>query len=525
MKSSSQAPSDTLYVHDVNEAFVRLEAPESILKEISQAFTFKKPGAQFDPRVQKRLWDGKIRLLRSDRMIYKGLLRYLKKFCDENNYDFVYNGTPKTIIGLNRTKENVEKTVEMAMRWLDKVKLPFEPHDYQVRYFLEAIRTGRSTFISPTSSGKSLIIYLITRFYFEHGYDDQAKILIVVPTTDLVGQMYSDFRNYSFCVDSEFNSDDPSRCTFDVDSQTHAITGGASKNTDRRIVISTWQSIYKLGTDYFDQYGLTFIDEAHLAKAECLKGIFEKSHNTPFRLGFTGTLDDTECNRYVIEGLLGPVKQFVDTKTLMDRGIVSELKIKMVMLGHAEEVRKELRNAPSYHVERDYIFTHEKRAKFLLSYAEQLKGNVLILTHSVAKHVPLIQEKHKIMIEAGVIKKPLLLATGLQHWSERDAVKECLEAEDNINVLASYKLFSTGISVNNIQHVIFSTPNKAMIEILQSIGRGLRLDGKTNIVTVHDFVDDMSSKNYTNYLLVHGLEREVLYMKNEFKYKFLSFTL
>ena len=154
--------------------------------------------------------------------------------------------------------------------------LTLDPRDYQKRAIAHAIRNKRCMMLSPTASGKSLIIYMLSRYYPE-------KKLIEVPTTALVHQMASDFKDYGY----------QDNC--------HKITAGADKDTDAEITVTTWQSIYKMPKSWFNQYKVVIGDEAHLFKSKSLESIMKKLTVCPYRFGFTGTLDCTLTHRLILE--------------------------------------------------------------------------------------------------------------------------------------------------------------------------------------------------------------------------------
>ena len=182
---------------------------------------------------------------------------------------------------------------------------PIIPRDYQIESFLHCAKSERALLLSPTSSGKSLVIYSLIRWYQQFIHDD--KILILVPTTNLVTQMYNDFKDYS-SKQSEWN----------VEEQCHVIYSGKEKESDKQIYISTWQSLYKLGKPYFQNFGMVIGDEAHLCNAQSLKSILEKMVNCRYRFGTTGTITDSKTNKLVLEGLFGKTYQAITSKELME---------------------------------------------------------------------------------------------------------------------------------------------------------------------------------------------------------------
>ena len=148
------------------------------------------------------------------------------------------------------------------------------------------------------------------------------KTLIIVPTTSLVEQMYKDFEDYGY----------------DVEENCHRIYSGKDKKTDKPVIISTWQSIYKFGTEFFEQFEAIFGDEVHLFKAKSLSTLMDKCVNARYRYGTTGTLDGTETNKLVLEGLFGKVFTVTTTVQLQKDKTLADLDIKVLLLRYHNDV-------------------------------------------------------------------------------------------------------------------------------------------------------------------------------------------
>jgi len=495
---------NTLYIYDFDEVYVQLSGDRSILKHISEYFTFDVPGKEFVPAYKEKLWDGKLRLLcwQTGRL-YKGLLKYILLFCKNNNYKFILEDSLKNDIKGQSLDLN---------DFFKSLKLTLIPYDFQDRTIKYCLSKKRATVVSPTSSGKSLIAYIIIRWLLQNTTE---KILITVPTIGLVNQLYNDFIEY----DPEWNIAD----------NIHKICEGSPDESHQRIYISTWQAIFRKKKPYFSQFGAVIIDEAHQGDANSLKGIMEKCVNADYRYGLSGTIKETKCHRAVIEGLFGPIIQFVTTRTLMDKGIVSDLNIKCLLLKYSDKDKKDFKKHISttknkYQGEIDFIVHCKKRNRFIGKIVSNMKdkSNCLILTdfHNKKEHVRLIKEE----IEA-VTDKTVITITGNSDAEARELVRKYTENNTNVVIIATFGTFSTGISIKNLQYLIFATNSKSMVKVLQSIGRSLRLDGKTNSVTVYDLIDELELSGKRNYLLRHFFERVKLYIIEKFKYKIVSINI
>ena len=472
-----------IVIRKKNEVYNEIVTDDrGLLQELSEYFTFLVPGYQFMPAYRNKIWDGKVRLLNyRTREIYAGLMHYVEQFCKERGYQYTYE--------YDNSANNF--SIKEAKEFLSKQKLALEPRDYQIKAFVDAIRYDRGLFLSPTASGKSFIIYMIMRWHLK-------PTLLIVPTTTLVHQMYSDFESYGFKSEK----------------YCHKIYSGQSKDTDKPIVITTWQSIYRQPKKWFDQYKVVIGDEAHLFKAKSLTTIMTNLVDTEFRYGFTGTLDDTQTHKLVLEGLFGPVNQVTTTKELMDSGTVADFKIKIIALKYQDEIRK-LVNKMKYQEEMDFIVSHETRNKFLKNLALSLDGNTLVLFQYVDKHGQLLYN----MIKSEDEDRKVFFIHGGVKGEDRDEIRGIVEKESNAVIIASYGTFSTGVNIRNLHSIIFASPSKSKIRNLQSIGRGLRKSDTKNSAVLYDIADDFSWNQKMNYTLNHLMERIKTYDAEEFEYK------
>ena len=467
-----------------NEVYLILEDLEPHEKEeLSSFFTFEVPGAKFMPMYRNRIWDGKIRLFSTDTgEIYVGLLPYVKKFCDSNKILYIIEK------GVENERNVVRKDVGAYIESLKpKSQGKFlKIRDYQVDAVHHALARNRALLVSPTASGKSLIIYSLVRYYQMKGL----KTLILVPTTSLVEQMYTDFKDYGW----------------DSDKHCQKIYQGYTTKIEKDVVISTWQSIYKMPRKYFDQFGCVIGDEAHMFKAKSLTGIMTKLNQCKYRFGLTGTLDGTQTHQLVLEGLFGAVKKVVTTKELIDKNTLANLKIKCVILKH-DNIREKM----TYAEELEYLVTNEKRTDFVVNLLRHLNGNTLCLYQLVEKHGKILNDKMKDC-------ENVYFVYGGTDTSEREKIRGLVEKQTKSTTIASYGTFSTGINIRNIHNIVLASPSKSKIRVLQSIGRGLRTSSNKDSVLVYDIADDISYNDRRNFTLNHFTERLNIYNEEQFDY-------
>ena len=174
-----------VFVYNKDEVYVKIDCDDGVAYELRDHFTFMVPGYQFTPQYRARLWDGKIRLFDvRTKQIYRGLVPNVEQFCKSRGYDYAY----KDEVYAN------EFSLSEATQYAKNINPKHEPRDYQLDAFTHAIRNRRNLLLSPTASGKSLIIYLVIRYLLDNHC---GKGLIIVPTISLVEQLFSDFADYS----------------------------------------------------------------------------------------------------------------------------------------------------------------------------------------------------------------------------------------------------------------------------------------------------------------------------------------
>jgi superfamily II DNA or RNA helicase len=490
-------------VESIDEVRYYVKTEKGLKQELRDYFSFMVPGAQYMPMFKRRLWDGKIRLYDIlSSTLPRGLKTYLEKFCNDRGYS----------LNVKESKNPLCATEAQLMAFYESLKVSVrkqvvQMHDHQKQGILHALNNHRSVLISPTGSGKSLIIYVLVRF-LQKVLPTDRKILILVPTVGLVNQMESDFFDYS--------SQDKS---WSCKKYIHKISAGVDKETDKQIVISTWQSIYKLPKQWFDKFDAIFFDECHQAKAESINFIGQKLSKAWFRIGTTGTLQQTQAHRLSIEGILGPAVQFIHTKNLMNKGLLAKLGIDCILLKYTEQ-EKQLLKKQKYVDEIKWIVDNEKRNEFIKELALRTKGNTLILFNYVEAHgKPLAA-----LLEAAGTNRKVYLIHGKTEADAREYIRRVIDKEKDAILVASYGTTSAGINIVNLDNIIFASPTKSVIRLLQSIGRGLRVSEKKKTLKVYDIVDDLSWKSHKNHVLRHFEERVKIYNKEKFDYKICSMS-
>lgn len=482
---------ETLIVKKVNEVYMEVDCDGGSCWELQDYFTFTVPGATFMPSVRNKFWDGKIRLFNPQtKKMYAGLLHHVQKFCEERDYNLV----------VDPAYTDQEFSLQEAKQHIKRLDLPFEVRDYQLDAFAHAMKKKRSLMLSPTASGKSLIIYLISSFI-------RKKTLIIVPTISLVQQMAGDFKSYGY------------------QSEPHCITAGVEKETKNLLTISTWQSIHKMPKKWFEQFDLVIGDEAHLFKSKSLTSIMTKTVGTEYKFGFTGTLDGTTTHKLVLEGLFGPVEKVTTTDELIKKGTLAEFNVKCLELQYPDEIKK-IHSKDKYQDEVDFLVRNESRNRFLKNLTLSLQGNTLVLYQFVEKHGKPLHIEIQNAIATSVEKdRPLFFVSGEVDGKAREDIRGLVEQHDNAIIVASFGTFSTGVNIKRLHNIVFASPSKSRIRVLQSIGRGLRKGDNKESATLFDIADNLAWKSKMNFTLQHFAERIKMYNEEKFKYKIYKVAL
>ena len=485
---------DVIRVTKVDESFVRVDCSPAQRVELSEYFSFRVPGYQFIPAYRKKFWDGKIRLMNSQTgLLPIGLYGKLCSFSKSRHYMVQ---TENQIFETHSVDH--QHLVKMITSW----NIPFELRDYQYDSLTKVLENPRRVLVSPTGSGKSLIQYCITRYFLE---TFEGKVLIIVPTTNLVAQMTNDFAGYGF----------------DSDSHVHQIMSGREKQSSKRVFISTYQSIYKFPQEYFEQFGCIISDECHLSTGKSISNLVQKCSNTKWKIGLTGTLKSSKVHKLVLEGLFGGIHHVTTTKKLQDKGTLSPLDIKVCLLKYDELTRSDFRTyptkvkgdttgrVPSYGEEVMFLSDEcHRRNLFIRNLClTRTHGNIIVFFNKIEHG----KELHRLLKEK---KKDVYLVYGQTKVNDREVIRKLVQNSKNSVVVGSYGTYSTGVDIPNISHLIFTSPSKSIVRVCQSIGRGLRKSEGKERCELIDLVDDFAIGGKGNYCLRHGMERTKIY-KNQ----------
>jgi superfamily II DNA or RNA helicase len=503
--------SDTIYVGMRNHTHLVIDAEQSILYELQDHFCFWAKSYRHTPKFKAGIWDGKIRLFSpAKRVLLAGLFEALVEFAAVKGRNYHIEVMDNDVYGtpggrrMIDPKELYDFIVDLDLH--DETGKAITIHDYQFAAIYEGLSARRKVLLSPTASGKSLIMYVIVRWWLEHDYKTDDKFVIIVPTTALTKQLVGDFAEYSQTKEDWVATD-----------YCQEIFAGQDKHTDHPILVSTWQSLKNYKGSFYPRVKGVIGDEAHQYAAETVQGIMKQCTDAELRLGTTGTLDGKKISEMVLEGTFGPRMVVTTSKEQMDKGRMSKLHINVLKMKYLEAERRGFKM--TYADESAFIESHYGRMQFLLKVVMSLEGNTIILVRHRA-HGQAIYEALQELTE-----RPLFYIDGKVKAGDRDRYRKELNAMYGGIMVATYETTSTGTNVRNLHNLVFGSPYKAQIKVLQSLGRLLRLAADGSKAQLYDLVDDIQWKKHKNHLLRHGLERLGIYGREEFDYTVYDINL
>lgn len=484
---------DTINISLLDQSWSTFDCPRDVTEFLSDHFTYELNNFKHTPTYKrsKGKWDGSIHLYKKrGNKLYTGLILEAARVLMQNGYKVNLDKKfSQFVSGFNR--EDVEDFVKL-------LKPPFTPTEEQIDSIYQCVRTGRRVILSPTGSGKSFIIYCLIMWFRMFGHSTPKKTLIIVPLVGLVNQTIEAFKGYGMDVD-KLISTDPS-------------------NPDKPILITTWQSIYKNDPEYFKQFGCVIGDEVHHFKATSLSKIMESCIYAAYRWGLTGTLDDVEVNRLIIEGHFGPAYRATTTKKLIDKEFLSKLDpIELVHVDYNRSDRLEVyNNRKEYNDEVEFICAHESRNQMVVDLVKDLPGNTLVLFGRVESQGIPLYERFKDQMKGD---RDVFYISGATDKEEREIIRHKVNGLDKSVIVGSAGTMSTGIDIPNLHNLILVLPGKAKIKLLQAIGRVLRKAKNGQAAKVIDIIDDLTCSSRKNHALRHAQKRVDIYTSEGFKIK------
>lgn len=478
-------------------------------------------GYQYQKPFKLGVWDGTVSFFNKEKGIAFGLWYDIKKYCQNNQYDFKLENPDDFPINKDITLDEIQEfanTFFKDHKHPDDKNLPMVPYDYQIKSVHQILKYQFCNIEVGTGGGKSFI-YGIFLFYYLTYVNPKAKVLLIVPRISLVKQFYNDLNFYNLGFYKENKTP--------LNLRMHEVMSSKPRECKNpNIIIGTYQSLEKEPKAFFEQFDVVTVDEAHQAKAKTLTTILNKTiTHAKIRFGMSGTYPESTTADYLnILSLTGPIVNKVETHQLITMGTVTPVKIKAVILNHQDSefrtnlfwIKRAGRGQEAFNLEREYIHNSKKRLDFMLDkILAKVTKNTLVLFFTIDYGNKIYDEcRNRLM------GKDIYYVDGGTDGEKREHIKRTMEStEGNPKILiASYGTFSTGISIKSLSNVILADSFKSEQLIIQSIGRILRLHAEKETANVFDIVDvfDNNLKHQPNILYKHYDARKKFYDKRQY---------
>lgn len=476
---------------EINAVIIGLQEDEYAF--LKNKFSFFAKSYKFSPKFKLGRWDGKINFVSDKGKTYVNLLKDLIPLIRS--------------LGYSLELKDDRNPIFYEIPQIDKdyfAEFDVVLGDHQVAAVNAVTTVGKGIIEAATSAGKSYINAALCDLYNKHYH---LKTLTIVPSNDLVSQTKADFIKFGLDV-GEYS--------------------GSLKDLNHQHVICTWQSVQN-NLQIMSLFQMLVCDEAHTCTGKQLQTILnEHGSHIIARFGLTGTIPDNEVNAMTVRVTLGDVLYVIRAIELMELGWISKLNIKIMQLQETffYEWQKyinqyPLKNSksdfqlfkmqyfPDYTAEKNFLYTKVTRLDFIseliMEKNREKKGNCLILVNSVKQGKKLQERiKNSIFIDGSDSKK------------SRRKVYDSFSDNDDVVLIATYKLASTGLNIPRIFFLFFIDPGKSFTTIIQSIGRGLRKAIDKDYVEVYDVCSDVKYAN------LHLKNRIKFYKNASYNYKIYS---
>ena len=369
----------------------------------------------------------------------------------------------------------------------------FTLRNYQEEVIQKAIKLGTGTCVLGTGAGKTFTTAaLIENFYRASSDPDTFKCLMLVPDLGLVTQTFDEFINVGITY----------KCT--------KWTGKTKPDFTANVIVANIgiiQSQFE-DHDWLRHIDLLVVDECHKITAGNKISKIVQQIKTPNKFGFTGTLPEDQLNKWSIIGKLGPVIYEKTSYDLRSEDFLTSVNVKVMEINYSP--RPHFSGPTGYRDELDYIYNNDRRNTIIQKLVSKLEENTLIMVNHIA-HGEVVEEYLR-KIEG----KHVYFIQGSVDVEERERIKQIMETETNVVVIAISAIFATGVNVKNLHNIIFASGGKSFIRTVQSIGRGLRKHDSKDKLVIFDMCDLL------NYGMAHCDKRKAIYEKEKIPYKVIE---
>jgi superfamily II DNA or RNA helicase len=388
--------------------------------------------------------------------------------------------------------EEFKKILSSPPLQQELVRFNLPLRDYQEESLLKALEYRSGIILLPTSAGKTLVMGTLVASILKQ---QLLKTLVLVPNIQLVTQSHSDFIEYGI-----------------PESEVTMWTGNHIPNPQASIVISNVQILQseKQDLSLLKEIGLLLVDEVHVCKKTNLINKIIDQIPAKYRFGFTGTLPDSSLDQWNIFGKFGRVIYQKKSIDLRDQKYISEVSVAVLKLfyKHLPNFSQSSSSNPiqAYEEEIQFLQNYPFRNNIISKIVNKVDKNILIMVDRILHG----EELFRILSENTT--KQVYFVQGNVEVEEREKIRTLMESSDNVACIAISRIFSTGINIKNLHHIVFASIGKARIKIIQSIGRTLRKHASKKKAIIFDLWDNLKYGNN------HTLERLNLYETEEIPY-------
>ena len=534
------------FKYDKNsEEIVVTSATRIEYHQLSLWLTRHVKGYRYMPAFKMGVWNGQQTYFKNGR-INIGLWKEAMKGCKEIEASFILENKDEFPLNREVTLEKVHdfcsdyfKTHKVRTKsgeWIN-----FTPYDHQIEAAYKILKNRYCMAEVATSGGKSLIISIVI-FYTLRNIDPKAKFLIIVPSITLVTQFYDNILEYNIGVNNIIEmrekkldhilNDSHLPCDIRIEEVMSERPRKWSGTLDANVYIGTYQSLEKWPKEFFKKFHTVVTDEAHGAKAKTITTILNHTFGSAYsRFGVSGTFPEEDtCEILTIQSVLGPKITEVSANELKEKGIITPMEIRAVIMNHNDKefderiqiIKKGGNGKDAFELEKAYIHVSDKRLDFIKKIVDKCDSNTLLLFHTIEYGQKIFNK-----LKEELSDRDFYYIDGEVSGKKREVIKKEMEnTDDKVKILiASYGTLSTGVSINAIFNVIFADSFKSEQIIIQSIGRALRLHSEKKKANIFDLVDVFDGNNMSNILFRHFKEREKFYTKRQYPYKIIKINL
>ena len=472
---------------EVNVAVIGLLQEE--LKRLSDKFAVYAKSYNFHPLFKLKKWDGKLRYFSAAGATYINLLKDVVPEIKRMGYSIKY--VDKRVYH----KVEIPKIDEF---YLEDWGITLGEH--QVGAINAIAEHGNGMLIAGTGAGKTFITAVLCDLYERLC---GLRVIVIVPNTDLVDQTALELRSVDLNV---------------------GTYSGASKSLKENIVVSTWQALQN-NPKIMAQFQAVLVDECHGTTGKVLQEILNThGAHMPVRIGMTGTLPKDASERMAIRVTLGDVLFEVKAAELIEKGWLAGLAIKMYCLvenlkdkwqkfqaDYPDEAAKMQYKdfvegyLPDWEAETTYLKKRTLRSTFIADFVENIRQNEKGNTFILVKSVPYGKALAKLIDGA-------VFVYGQDKTAVRKQIYKMFDEHDNIVVISTFQLASTGLNIKRIFNLVFVDAGKSFTKIIQAIGRGLRKARDKDFVNVYDFYSNLK------YSKRHASTRKSFYKEQKYKH-------